>query len=267
MRRVGRLPCVSGGAAGMERGAAKVERERRSWPQRLWPIAPGLLVLAAVANFVSSPWDAELPTLLLTAVLPIGLAIAVTGVAIGGRRGALVALLLVGFAAYMAWWFAWGLDGTIAPFSVDVAATGLADAAIYEVALFVNLWPFVLVAAIGVAVVARRRGQRAGTALGLLTLAFLVFSLPGSGEWTDTCNETSGATPLVTAPATQELMDHGVGVLPGGVQTMALCEAVGNRNWKPFWLGDDDLPPKPHLNTWEMSRIANGIQIPKRLDR
>lgn len=53
---------------------------------------------------------------------------------------------------------------------------------------------------------------------------------------------------------------------PGGFQTLALCEGVGDRAWKPFWLGGDGLPPKPHLNTWQGGTIAAGIQIPERLD-
>lgn len=236
------------------------------WRQRLWPIAPALLVAAAVAGLLTDTYDVSVGTMLLVAVLPIGLAIVATGVVVGGRRGWYVALGLTALAAYWAWWFGWGLDANISPFSVDQAAVGLSDAAIYEIALFVNLWPLVLAAAVVVAAMARRRGRRVWTSLGVLGLALLVLSFPVGGTWTDTCNDTSGATPLVTQPATQEFMDRGVGVLPGGSQTLVLCEGVGDRAWKPFWLGGDGLPPGPHLTTWQGGTIADGIQIPTRLD-
>lgn len=250
----------------MSRAAPTHDLPPLPWRQRLWPIAPALLVAAAVAGLLTDTYDVSVGTMLLVAVLPIGLAIIATGVVLGGRRGWYVALALTALAAYWAWWFGWGLDANISPFSVDQAAVGLSDAAIYEVALFVSLWPFVLVAAAAVGVVARRRGRRVWSSLGVLALALLVLSFPVGGTWTDTCNDTTGATPLVTRPAAQQLMDRGVGVIPGGFQTLALCEGVGDRAWKPFWLGGDGLPPKPHLNTWQGGTVAAGIQIPERLD-
>lgn len=236
------------------------------WRQRLWPIAPALLVAAAGGALLTYTYDAKTGKLLVAVMLPLVLSIIVTGVAIGGRRGVLAGVGLTALLVYWAW-FGWRLEYDAGEFSLNDAMRGVAEATVYQVGLFVLLWPLVLVVALIVGVAARRRGARIWPALGLAALVFVALSFPVRGNWDDTCNGLRGATPVATAVATQPLMDAGIGVIPVGAQTSMYCPQVGDKTWKPFWLGGDGLPPGPHLTTWQGGTIADGIQIPTRLDR
>lgn len=248
----------------MSRATPEPARGSLPWRQRLWPTAPALLVAAAVGALLTYTYDAKTGKLLVAVMLPLVLAIIVTAVAIGGRRGVLAGVGLTALLVYWAW-FGWRLeyDGGFSP---NEATRGVAEVSIYQVGLFVLLWPVVLAVALIVGVVARRRGARIWPALGLAALGFVALSLPVRGSWDDTCNGLHGATPAATAMATQPLMDAGIGVIPVGTQTSMYCPQVADKTWKPFWLGGDGLPPKPHLNTWQGGTIAAGIQIPERLD-
>ncbi len=135
---------------------------RQAWPVALllWglPIAAELLLV----DRYSAPEALYAPLVML----PVLLAVAFTSYAIGGRRGAAVGLALLGLVAYWVWWFGWGLDDNISPFSFGLAADGLADAGIYHLALAIYLWPFLLVAVAVTWLAARWRGWPAWSAIG-----------------------------------------------------------------------------------------------------
>ena len=222
--------------------AATTSRPRQV-ARMAWPMALVLLAVpVAVDHQVDRYFGPELIYALLV-IVPVLLAVLWASYAIGGRRGAAVGAALLGLVAYWAWWFGWRLYDVVAGFSFPKAAGALADASDYHLSLALLLWPFVLVAIAATALVARRRGWRVWTALGLLSLVLVVAAVPSRGAWSDGCNTRFGATPLLTRSLVTPLMDAGIGVLPGGFQTQAYCGNVGDREWMPFWRGDDGLPP------------------------
>lgn len=211
-----------------------------------WPVALLLFALPVAAELLVVDRYATSEVLYAPLmILPVLLAVLFPSYAIGGRRGVAVGVGLFGLVVYWAWWFGWGLDGNISRFSFGIAADGLADASIYHLALAIGLWPLLLAAIAATWLLARRRGWQTWPALGLLTLVLVAAAFPSGDTWSDGCNSTSGATPLLTRPLVTPLMDAGVGVLPVGIRTLAYCPDVGDRQWKPFWLGSDGLPPRP----------------------
>lgn len=238
------------------------DRQPLPWRQRLWPVAPLLLIAAGVSGLIGDPLESSAPELVLFAALPVVLAIAVTGLVIGGRRGRKVAIGLTVLAVWWVFWFGWLIEDYSAGITVWQVSSGLAYGAMFEVELLINLWPLVLAAAMLVGVTARRRGRPVWTAVGALALALVVLSFPFGARWSDGCNDHSGAAPLLTFPVTQLLMDHGIGVQPDGSMTLRGCrDIVSDGEWKPFWRGGDDIPPRRQLYVL----VSPQISVPDKL--
>lgn len=234
------------------------------WSRRLWPLSPAPLLVPALSFLLVDAYDASSAQLVLLGVVPTVLAALLAGRAVGGRRGALLGAALLALAAYWAWWFGWGVDSNISPLSLDLAGYGLIDAAQYHLGLLITLWPLVLLVGIAVAILARRRGSEVWNALGALTLLLVVLAFPRDAAWDDGCNGGSGASPLITKPVAEPLMDIGIGVLPSQSMTMKGCLDLppGDPRWKPFWLGPDHLPA-----TRGITAVLGPIRLPERLYR
>lgn len=224
-------------------GASTTSRPRHV-ARAAWPVALVLFAVPeAVDRFAVDRYSGPEVLYAPLVILPLLLAVLWTSYAIGGRRGAAVGAVLLGLTAYWSWWFGWGLFAVGSGFSFRDAASGLADASIYHRSLAVSLWPFLVLVVAATVLLAPRRGWRAWTAVGLLSLVLVVAAVPSRGSWSDGCNVRFGATPLLTRSLVTPLMDAGIGVLPDGFQTLARCGNVGDREWMPFWRGDDGLPP------------------------
>lgn len=188
--------------------------------------------------------DSVTPTDLAFGVVPMLLAPVAAGWSIGGRWGIVIGAALLALVAYWSWWFSLGSTHSIARFEFDDAVSGLITASDYLSGILTATWPIVLGLVLVVALIARRLRLAVWTSIGVFALQCVVFSFPGVGTWDDGCNDASGPTPLITQPATEELMDLGIGVLPRYSLTQAQCVGQEELTWKPFWQGGDGIPER-----------------------